>query len=258
MADCHDDAVRVLGSDSWPSHRGAVLPRPSAARISRAASTRRSAASTPGEAVAVIHASCERCDWGVEGREAAAVRISSTASIRSTCCSRAARTTPTTTSRSGAVAAGDAPAADRAGRGAVGGAGGRRRVSQVDIVVITPAGDDFVAQSMAPILYARPNTVGKFTDVPVFMWYEIVPVPRGPAVPLLGDLHERGRRHRDRPADGDLGPDDRRGVRLRRDGDAQGRSSPRSSRARITKCPPSAAGMKARIRCSGCPPTTTW
>src|SRR6188508_1127444 len=28
-----------------------------------------------GEAVAVIHASCERCDWGVEGREAAAVRI---------------------------------------------------------------------------------------------------------------------------------------------------------------------------------------
>ena len=28
-----------------------------------------------GEAVAVIHASCERCDWGVEGREAAAVKI---------------------------------------------------------------------------------------------------------------------------------------------------------------------------------------
>src|SRR6187402_3088823 len=28
-----------------------------------------------GEAVAVIHGSCERCDWGVEGREAAAVKI---------------------------------------------------------------------------------------------------------------------------------------------------------------------------------------
>ncbi|HEX9367172.1 MAG TPA: hypothetical protein VF921_11120, partial [Vicinamibacterales bacterium] len=28
-----------------------------------------------GEAVAVIHASCQRCDWGVEAREAAAVRI---------------------------------------------------------------------------------------------------------------------------------------------------------------------------------------
>src|SRR5688572_20880110 len=29
-----------------------------------------------GEAIAVISASCERCDWGVEGREAAALRIS--------------------------------------------------------------------------------------------------------------------------------------------------------------------------------------
>ena len=28
-------------------------------------------------------------------------------------------------------------------------------------------------------IYARPNTVGKFTDLPVFMWYEIVPVPQG-------------------------------------------------------------------------------
>src|SRR3954462_14884793 len=29
-----------------------------------------------GEAVAVISASCARCDWGVEGREAAALRVS--------------------------------------------------------------------------------------------------------------------------------------------------------------------------------------
>src|SRR4051794_27011349 len=28
-----------------------------------------------GEAVAVIHASCERCDWAIDGREAAAVKI---------------------------------------------------------------------------------------------------------------------------------------------------------------------------------------
>ena len=32
---------------------------------------------------------------------------------------------------------------------------------------------------MAPIVYARPNTVGKFTDLPLLMWYEIVPTPRG-------------------------------------------------------------------------------
>ncbi|HKB10922.1 MAG TPA: hypothetical protein VKD69_09710, partial [Vicinamibacterales bacterium] len=34
-------------------------------------------------------------------------------------------------------------------------------------------------QSMAPILFARANTVGKFTDLPILMWYEIVPTERG-------------------------------------------------------------------------------
>jgi hypothetical protein len=38
---------------------------------------------------------------------------------------------------------------------------------------------DFTAQSMAPILYARANTVGRFTDVPMLMWYEVAPTPRG-------------------------------------------------------------------------------
>jgi hypothetical protein len=32
---------------------------------------------------------------------------------------------------------------------------------------------------MAPIVYARPNTVGKFTDVPLLMWYEVAPTRRG-------------------------------------------------------------------------------
>ena len=39
--------------------------------------------------------------------------------------------------------------------------------------------DDYTALSMAPILYARPNTVGKFTDLPLVMWYERVPTSRG-------------------------------------------------------------------------------
>ena len=33
--------------------------------------------------------------------------------------------------------------------------------------------------SLAPFVYARPDTVGRFTDVPVFMWYEIEPTARG-------------------------------------------------------------------------------
>ena len=39
--------------------------------------------------------------------------------------------------------------------------------------------NDYTALSMAPIVYARANTVGKFTDLPLLMWYEVVPTPRG-------------------------------------------------------------------------------
>jgi hypothetical protein len=38
---------------------------------------------------------------------------------------------------------------------------------------------DDTALSMAPILYARENTVGKFTDLPLLMWYEVAPTSRG-------------------------------------------------------------------------------
>ena len=38
---------------------------------------------------------------------------------------------------------------------------------------------DYTAQSMAPILYARANTVGAFTDVPLLMWYEMETTSRG-------------------------------------------------------------------------------
>jgi hypothetical protein len=47
------------------------------------------------------------------------------------------------------------------------------------VAVMSNQTEAAVAQSMAPILYARPNTVGHFTDVPVLMWYEVVPTARG-------------------------------------------------------------------------------
>jgi hypothetical protein len=132
-----------------------------------------------GEAVAVIHASCRPCDWGVEGQEAAAVRILIDGKYsQHLLLARGAEDAdyhvtlgPATVGEHRLRIEAD-PARSSAQAGAA-------AVSKVDITVITPAGDDYVAQSMAPIVYARPNTVGKFTDVPVFMWYEIVPVPAG-------------------------------------------------------------------------------
>jgi hypothetical protein len=132
-----------------------------------------------GEAVAVIHASCERCDWGVEGREAAAVKILVDGKYsQHLLLTRGAQDADYHVSL-GPVAAGEHRIRVEADPALSAAQAGPAAVSKVDIVVITPAGDDFVAQSMAPIIYARPDTVGKFSDVPVFMWYEIVPVPEG-------------------------------------------------------------------------------
>lgn len=132
-----------------------------------------------GEGVAVIHASCERCDWGVAGREAAAVRILVDGSYsQHLLLARGAEDADYHVTL-GPIAAGEHRLRIEADPALSPSQAGPAAISKVDIVVITPAGDDFVAQAMAPVLYARPNTVGRFTDLPVFMWYEIVPVPRG-------------------------------------------------------------------------------
>ena len=133
----------------------------------------------PGEGVAVITAACERCDWGIEGREAAVLRVSVDGRY----------------SQHLYLVRGDKPSEYRVSVGRLA-AGPHRIEAAVDsalsakgigavtipsiAVSVAPVGEDSsVAQSMAPILYARPNTVGKYTDVPVFMWYEIVPVAGG-------------------------------------------------------------------------------
>jgi hypothetical protein len=135
--------------------------------------------SATGEGVAVVHASCEKCDWGIDGREAAALRISVDGKYSQHLLLARGETDADYHVTLGPVAAGEHRLRIDADPKLSSPQAGPVAVSKVDIVVITPAGDDFVAQSMAPLLYARPNTVGKFTDLPVFMWYEIVPVPGG-------------------------------------------------------------------------------
>ena len=132
-----------------------------------------------GEAVAIIHASCERCDWGVEGREAAAVRILVDGRYSQHLLLTRGTADADYHVSLGPVTVGDHRIRIEADPAVSSPQAGPAAISKVDIVVMTPAGDDFVAQSMAPMLYARPNTVGRFTDLPVFMWYEIVPVPQG-------------------------------------------------------------------------------
>ena len=132
-----------------------------------------------GEAIAVVRASCERCDWGVEGREAAVLRVSFDGRYsQHVVLARGTGpweyhltlgpVTPGThrlfVHLDSALSARDA---------------GKVEVAGVLTEVIAAGSDAHLAQAMAPIIYARPDTVGKFTDIPVFMWYEIVAVPQG-------------------------------------------------------------------------------
>jgi len=132
-----------------------------------------------GEAVATLTASCERCDWEVEGREAATVRV----------------TIDGRYSQHVVLTRGEKPSQYRISLGHVTAGShkmevtldarlsakniGRVTVPSVSVNVTAAWDEPGLAQSMAPFIYARPDTVGKFTDVPVLMWYEIVPVPQG-------------------------------------------------------------------------------
>jgi hypothetical protein len=59
-----------------------------------------------------------------------------------------------------------------------------RRVPQADRVVVAidqipVTAPEYRAISLAPFVYARPDTVGRLSDIPLLMWYEIEPAARG-------------------------------------------------------------------------------
>jgi hypothetical protein len=133
---------------------------------------------TSGEVVATVRAGCSGCAWGAPGREAAALRLALDGVY----------------SQHLLLARGEAPAEYRITLGAI--AAGSHRLSierdatlsakqagaaTIAVDEIRPIGDrdDALAQAMAPILYARANTIGRFTDLPILMWYEVARTPRG-------------------------------------------------------------------------------
>ena len=166
------------------------------------------------------------------GRERAAnrwrSRFRSTANTRSTCSSSRGEAASRLSDRARPRDAGSAPADPRSRSGverARRRSGDDRRAGRVRSTCPARA-TDYTALSMAPIVYARRKHRRQVHRSAA------ADVVRGsadaarPAVPLLRDLFQRGRRHPDRSPDGDLGPDHRHRVRLRRRG-GRGRSDPR-------------------------------
>lgn len=133
------------------------------------------------EAVATFTVTCDACAWGVAGREAVVLSLALDG--------RYVQHLPLVrTGRAeyrvmlGRVEPGthtvsidhDSQLTARELRG-----GGQAVVYTVAISLIDAKSRDYTAISLAPIIYARPDTVGLYTDVPVFMWYEIEPTARG-------------------------------------------------------------------------------
>jgi hypothetical protein len=142
--------------------------------------TRGFTATDEGEAVAHIRAGCAGCDWGEPGRESVALKVSLDGKYSQ----------HLQLVRGGAIAdyriaLGDVAKGlhrltiDRDPDLSAPGAG-PATIDVPEFSFYNPGqGRDYTALSMAPIVYARPNTVGAFTDLPLVMWYEEVPTPRG-------------------------------------------------------------------------------
>lgn len=154
---------------------GQSLPTPAADVLPEHRFTARSA----GEAVAVVRASCEGCAWRRAGFEAVALRVLLDGAYSQHLVLVRGNTAADYSIALGPVNAGPhhltfsrdvALSASRAGAASIAG---------VDVTVIAPHTPDGLALSLAPVLHARPDTVGRFTDLPILMWYEVVPTPRG-------------------------------------------------------------------------------
>lgn len=130
----------------------------------------------PAVLIATIEATCERCAWDVEGREAVMFRVlldgqysshlplvrTGRADYSVLVGSVDAGTHTVTLETDSANSARELRATDSA----------TARVTSLQVTV--PADPFYLALTHAPFIHERANASGRFTDVPVFMWYEQV------------------------------------------------------------------------------------
>ncbi len=135
----------------------------------------------PGETLATITVSCDACAWDTDGREAVVLTVSLDRAysqhlpvVRS---GRAEYHVAFGSVDRGSHTIDVAEDPQLTARELVGKAAAT--VESIRIQQITAADREHLPIALAPVLYARADTVGHFTDVPVFMWYEVEPTTRG-------------------------------------------------------------------------------
>jgi hypothetical protein len=133
----------------------------------------------PSEAVAVVEASCERCDWGVREREAAVLRL--LLDGRSAGHLVLARGAGNHEYRAalGPVRPGRHRLDVALDRKASAPDVGRVGVSRVSVALVAEGEPDHRPLAHAPILGLRPGSLERFSDLPLVMWHESEATPRG-------------------------------------------------------------------------------
>ena len=129
------------------------------------------------EVVAAVQARCRRCDWGRAGREAAVLRLSLDGRYSQHLV--LARGSGTYRVALGGLDAGEHHLEIALERGLSCRGVGRVDVEDVSIEPAAAGSPEEEALRHAPLLYLRPDTLVRFTDVPLVLWYESEPAPPG-------------------------------------------------------------------------------
>jgi hypothetical protein len=135
-------------------------------------------ASVGGEAVATITGVCPRCNWAVPGREAVMLKLELDG--------RYSQHLLITHRGPGAYQVMLGPVSDGQHRLDVflddelsSREAGSFAIGNVVAQVVGPDAPGYEKLALAPILYERPNTIGRFSDTPLLMWVEADITPAG-------------------------------------------------------------------------------
>ncbi|HEY7925070.1 MAG TPA: hypothetical protein VII62_17920 [Vicinamibacteria bacterium] len=128
------------------------------------------------EAVAVVRASCPRCDWRIPGREAAVLTLWLDGALH--------QHLVLTQGASGEyrlllgpLAAGEHRLALALDRKRSAGEARDARIESVEIEAVAEGDPTYDALAHAPILHTRKHTLARFSDVPLVAWVESHPAP---------------------------------------------------------------------------------
>jgi hypothetical protein len=131
------------------------------------------------EVVATLTASCAGCSWAAPGREGAVLLLSVDGRYSQHLILSRGEGPARYDVVLGALERGDHRLTVTLDRAATPAGAQAASVLSIETRARTPGTSEHVALAHSPRLYARPDTIGRFSDLPLLMWYESETTPRG-------------------------------------------------------------------------------